>query len=422
MHSRLARLFVLFALSVAMVNCGGNSNSNSGSSNNSGGSSTPGGSNPGGTGTGGGGGTGTGGGQQSSGNYVYALSNGSIIGYKVTESGTFTALATLNSPQQLRTDQLTATPDGRFLYSIQNPCYLTTNCSGGGSNTLMVQTISADGTLGAPAQALAGTDAIQIMISPSSKWAFVLSSPATNTVSIHSINADGTLGAQTGSVQLPMPGDQGNPFSTLSGISTGNTTLWVAEELAFRGGTVPNLIAIQYDADTGAVLNSVINGFSSLNEVESVAVTGTTVVTAESTYWTWIQPNTITTYRQSDMNMLQRCSGTTTPACNGTFTLLAHPTLSVVYGQQASSNGGRTINAFKVGTDGSVSTVGNALSYAGAGATYWAVHPEGTRLVLSRSDQKTITDVAIDLGTGALTELGSTTASDKTGAVVIVRK
>src|SRR6185369_4412466 len=141
MHSRLARLFALFALSVAMVNCGGNSNSNSGSSNNSGGSSTPGGSNPGGTGTGGGGGTGTGGGQ-SSGNYVYALSNGSIIGYKVTESGTFTALATLNSPQQLRTDQLTATPDGRFLYSIQNPCYLTTNCSGGGSNTLMVQTIS----------------------------------------------------------------------------------------------------------------------------------------------------------------------------------------------------------------------------------------------------------------------------------------
>jgi 6-phosphogluconolactonase (cycloisomerase 2 family) len=418
MLSRVAQLFVLIVLSVAMINCGGNGNSGS-SNNNSGGSPTPGGSNPGGTGTGG---TGTGGGQQSSGNYVYAVSNGSLIGYNVSESGTFTALASLNSPQQLRTDQLTASPDGRFLYSIQNPCYLTTNCSGGGTNTLMVQTIAADGTLSTPTQALAGTDVIQIMISPGSKWAFVLSSPATNTVSVHSMNADGSLGAQTGSVQLPMPGEQGNPYSTLSGISPGNTTLWVAEELAFREGSTPNLIAIQYDASTGAVLNSVINGFSNLNEVESVAVTGTMVVTAESTYWTWIQPNTITTYRQSDMNMLQRCSGTDTPACNGTFTLLAHPTLSVVYGQQAQSNGGRTITAFNVGSDGALSTVGNTLSYAGAGATYWAVHPDGTRLVLSRSDQKTLTDVAIDPTTGALTELGSTTASDKTGAVVIVKK
>ncbi len=426
MLSRVARLFVLITLSVAMINCGGNSNSGS-SSNNSGGSATPGGSNPGGTGTGGTGtgGTGTGGGQQSSANYVYAASatnNGTLIGYKVSESGTFTALANLNSPQQLRTDQLTATPDGRFLYSIQNPCYMVTSCPGTGTNTLMVQTIGADGTLGVPAQALPGTDVIQIMISPSSKWAFVLSSAATNTVSIHAINADGTLGAQTGSVQLPMPGEQGNPFSALSGISQGNTTLWVAEELAYRGGSVPNLIAIQYDADTGKVLNSVINDFTNQNEVESVAVTGNVVVTAESTYWTWIQPNTITTYKQADMNLLQRCSGTTTPACNSTIALLAHPTLPVVYGQQASANGGRAITAFKVGTDGSLTTIGNALSYAGAGTTYWAIHPEGTRLILSRSDQKTITDVAIDLTTGALTELGSTTASDKTGAVVIVRK
>jgi hypothetical protein len=196
----------------------------------------------------------------------------------------------------------------------------------------------------------------------------------------------------------------------------------VAEEIAYRGGSVPNLIAVQYDANTGAVLNTVINGFANQNELESVAVTGTMVVTAEATQWTWIQPNTVTTYNQADMNLLQRCSGTSTPACNQTIALLAHPTLSVVYGQQASANGGRAITAFKVGTDGSLTTVGNALSYAGAGNTYWAVHPDGTRLVLSRSDQKTITDVAIDLTTGALTELGSTTASDKTGAVVIVRK
>lgn len=408
---RAFTLLLLAVLCFALLNCGGTT----GSSDNSGGNNSG----------------GNGGGSSSTSEYVYAVNGSSLVGYKVSSGGMLEPIANLQSSNQLRYQYLSASPDGRFLYSFQNPCIGSGNCGIGVNfnqdNQVLVQSVASDGTLDAPKGVVNGDQLpIDVKISPNGKYAFVLSGATLNKVTVYAVNSDGTFGASTGSVQLPQPNvsdiEGGRAYPMLGGFTGGNI-LWVGEIISYRSGSEPSLISIRFDPDTGAVVDHKVKDLITISEVESLATTSNKVITAEGMAWSFIKPNTTTVWdaNNGDPQLQKTCTLSNDANCGRNVQMTGSLAKPFVFAINYPENvGDFRIVGFRVGDDGSLTSSAGTQTFASGSFSDLDVDTAAKFLFVTNRDSKTLTVMSIDQSSAAVSVTGTATTSDAVGAVASV--